>query len=57
MNAAFFWHPMEKGSKTERADSLLATDCRILDPGTVGDTPGKSEVKPCVLSVNEFKNA
>ena len=57
MNAAFFWHPMERGSKTETDDSLLATDLRILDPGTVGDTPAKSGVKPCALSINEFQNA
>lgn len=47
---------MERGSKTETVGSLLATDGRILDPGTMGGTPGKSGVKPCVLSVNELKN-
>ena len=57
LNAAFFWQPMERGSKTETVGSLLATDRRILDPGTMQSTPGKSGVKPCVFSVNEFKNA
>lgn len=47
---------MGRGSKTRTDGSLLATDGRVLDPGTVGDIPGKSGVKLYGLSFNEFQN-
>lgn len=56
MNADFFWHPMGRGSKPRTDGSLLTTDGRVLDPGTVGDIPGKSGVKLYGLSFNEFQN-
>lgn len=33
-SATFFWH-LERGSKTETVGFLLATDCRILDFGSL----------------------